>query len=172
MQRDYTADKETIKSFLSEFHKEDDGGKKVFVYARQMTNIAHREQVGLTVDLDDVATYNDQLAEAIQKNARRYIKLFSDTVFELLPSYKEREAINKDPLDIYIEHRLLMQSRTRNPNEPHDARNTIPAELVKRYEVYFKAPSMSKAVSIREVKAESIGKLVTVRGIVTHCTEV
>uniref|UniRef100_A0A8D8IEI9 DNA replication licensing factor MCM7 n=3 Tax=Culex pipiens TaxID=7175 RepID=A0A8D8IEI9_CULPI len=172
MQRDYTADKETIKSFLSEFHKEDDGGKKVFVYARQMTNIAHREQVGLTVDLDDVATYNDQLAEAIQKNARRYIKLFSDTVFELLPSYKEREAINKDPLDIYIEHRLLMQSRTRNPNEPHDARNTIPAELVKRYEVYFKAPSMSKAVSIREVKAESIGKLVTVRGIVTRCTEV
>ncbi|XP_055530980.1 DNA replication licensing factor Mcm7 [Wyeomyia smithii] len=172
MQRDYLADKETIKSFLTEFHKEDDDGKKIFVYARQMTNIAHREQVGLTVDLDDVVNYNDQLAEAIQLNARRYVKLFSDTVFELLPSYKEREVINRDPLDIYIEHRLLMQARTRNPHEERDARNSIPAELIKRFEVYFKAPSLSKAVSIREVKAQSIGKLVTLRGIVTRCTEV
>ncbi|XP_055624873.1 DNA replication licensing factor Mcm7 [Toxorhynchites rutilus septentrionalis] len=172
MQRDYAADKETIKSFLTEFHKETDDGKKVFVYARQMTNIAHREQVGLTVDLDDVISYNDMLAENIQKNAKRYVKMFSDTIFELLPSYKEREVINKDPLDIYIEHRLLMQSRTRNPNEHREARNMIPAELVKRYEVYFKAPSASNAVSIREVKAEHIGKLVTVRGIVTRCTEV
>lgn len=31
---------------------------------------------------------------------------------------------------------------------------------------------MQKAVSIREVKADSIGKLVSVRGIVTRCTEV
>ncbi|XP_065079085.1 DNA replication licensing factor Mcm7 [Ochlerotatus camptorhynchus] len=172
MQRDYSADKETIISFLTEFYKEDDDGKKIFVYARQMTNIAHREQVGLTIDLDDVASYNDQLAEAIQGNCRRYVKLVSDTIFELLPSYKEREVINKDPLDIYIEHRLLMQSRMRNPNEHRDARNTIPSELVKRYEVYFKASSSSKAVAIREVKAENIGKLVTVRGIVTRCTEV
>ncbi|XP_058828306.1 DNA replication licensing factor Mcm7 [Topomyia yanbarensis] len=172
MQRDYAADKETIKSFLTEFHKEDDDGKKVFIYARQMTNVAHRDQVGVTVDLDDVSSYNDQLAEAIQKNARRYVKLFSDTIFELLPSYKERDVISKDPLDIYIEHRLLMQSRTRNPNETRDARNSIPAELIKRFEVYFKAPSASKAVSIREVKADSIGKLVTLRGIVTRCTEV
>lgn len=172
MQRDYTADKETINSFLTEFYKEDEDGKKIFVYARQMTNIAHREQVALTIDLDDVTSYNDQLAEAIQGNCRRYVKLFSDAVFDLLPSYKEREIVSKDPLDIYIEHRLLMQSRMRNPNEHRDARNSIPAELIKRFEVYFKAPSSSKAISIREVKAESIGKLVTVRGIVTRCTEV
>lgn len=31
---------------------------------------------------------------------------------------------------------------------------------------------MQKSVSIREVKADSIGKLVSVRGIVTRCTEV
>ncbi|XP_053687644.1 DNA replication licensing factor Mcm7 [Sabethes cyaneus] len=172
MQRDYVADKETIKSFLTEFYKEDDDGKKIFVYARQMTNIAHREQVGLTIDLDDVASYNDQLAEAMQMNARRYVKLFSDSVFGLLPLYKEREVVNRDPLDIYIEHRLLMQARNRHPHEDRDARNSIPAELIKRFEVYFKAPSVSKAVSIREVKADSIGKLVTLRGIVTRCTEV
>lgn len=39
-------------------------------------------------------------------------------------------------------------------------------------EVYLKDLSSSKAVSIREVKAATIGKMVTVRGIVTRCTEV
>lgn len=172
MQRDYDSDKEVIKSFLTEFYKEDNG-KKIFTYAKQMTNIVHREQVGMTIDLDDLAEQNHDLAEAVQGNTRRYVRLFSDAIFELLPSYKEREVIHKDPLDIYIEHRLLMQQRRRgNPSEIRDARNTIPTELIKRFEVYFKAPSSSKAVSIREVKAQNIGKLVTVRGIVTRSTEV
>lgn len=43
-----------IKKFLTEFYSDSDEGK-VFTYAEQLTNIAHREQVELTVDLDDVA---------------------------------------------------------------------------------------------------------------------
>lgn len=39
-------------------------------------------------------------------------------------------------------------------------------------EIYFKDLSRNKTVPIREVKAEHIGKLVTVRGIVTRSTEV
>ncbi|NXK15796.1 MCM7 factor, partial [Herpetotheres cachinnans] len=39
-------------------------------------------------------------------------------------------------------------------------------------ELYFKAPSTTKALVVRDVKADSIGKLVTVRGIVTRVTEV
>lgn len=39
-------------------------------------------------------------------------------------------------------------------------------------EVNFKAPDLDKPVAIREVKADNIGKLVNVRGIVTRCTEV
>lgn len=39
-------------------------------------------------------------------------------------------------------------------------------------EVFFKDRSAGKPVPIRDVKAEHIGKLVTVRGIVTRCTEV
>ena len=39
-------------------------------------------------------------------------------------------------------------------------------------EVYFKSPNAEKQVAIREVKAESIGKLVCVKGIVTRATEV
>ena len=38
--------------------------------------------------------------------------------------------------------------------------------------MYFKASNTEKHVAIREVKAESIGKLVCVKGIVTRATEV
>jgi DNA replicative helicase MCM subunit Mcm2 (Cdc46/Mcm family) len=39
-------------------------------------------------------------------------------------------------------------------------------------ELYFKDLSQNKPIPVRDVKAEHIGKLVTVRGIVTRCTEV
>lgn len=43
-----------VKKFLTEFYADGDGGKD-FTYARQLTAIAHREQVELVIDLDDVA---------------------------------------------------------------------------------------------------------------------
>lgn len=39
-------------------------------------------------------------------------------------------------------------------------------------EVYFKPPSTAKPKVVRDVKADSIGQLVMVRGIVTRATEV
>ena len=39
---------------MTEFYADGDEGK-VFTYAEQLTNIAHREQVDLEIDLDDVA---------------------------------------------------------------------------------------------------------------------
>ncbi|XP_026466222.1 DNA replication licensing factor Mcm7-like [Ctenocephalides felis] len=170
--RDYGTDRESIKTFLTEFCKTDNDGKKIFVYSSQLTKIAHREQVGLFIELDDVMDFKESLAEAIIANTRRYINLFSDVVFELLPSFKEKEVVAKDSLDVYIEHRLLMESRTRQPHDQRDPRNKYPPELMRRYEIYFKDLSSNKSVPIREIKAENIGKLVTVRGIVTRCTEV
>lgn len=38
--------------------------------------------------------------------------------------------------------------------------------------MYFKHLSRQRASAVREVKADNIGKLVVVRGIVTRCTEV
>lgn len=90
----------------------------------------------------------------------------------MLPTYKDRDVVAKDSLDVYIEHRLLMQARTRNAMDDKDAHNQFPPELMRRFEVSFKATSVDKALSVREIKAEHIGKLMTVRGIVTRCTEV
>lgn len=39
-------------------------------------------------------------------------------------------------------------------------------------ELYFKPPTTTKPKVVRDVKADTIGKLVSVRGIVTRATEV
>ena len=67
----YTEEKEKLKRFLAEFHTKDARGNKEFVYARQLTNIAHREQVQIILDLDQVAEFDSDLAEAIRSNTRR-----------------------------------------------------------------------------------------------------
>lgn len=89
-------------------------------------------QVELNIELDDLHEFNESLVEAILQNTRRYSNLFSEVVLELLPQYKERTVVAKDSLDVYIEHRLLMDSRSRPNNEIRDARNKFPPELMKR----------------------------------------
>ncbi|TRY54049.1 hypothetical protein DNTS_034760 [Danionella cerebrum] len=192
------------KRFLQEFYSEDESGKKIFKYGTQLVSLAHREQVSLLVDLDDLAEEDPELVESVCENTRRYTALFSDAVHELLPEYREREVrshtearlgavfrgsvrwtvraghcslekqevIAKDALDVYIEHRLMMEVRGRDPNEHRDLRNQYPAELMRRFEVYFRPPSTLKPVCVREVRASCIGSLVSIRGIVTRATDV
>ncbi|XP_056636965.1 DNA replication licensing factor Mcm7 [Diorhabda sublineata] len=170
--RDYDADKEQLKIFLLEYCVQDNSGNKYFKYSNQLTKLAHREQVGMWIELDDISEFNDDLAKAIQENTRRYNVMMSDIVFELLPTFVQKDVVAKDALDVYIEHRLMMENRLQQPNEHREARNKFPPELIRRYEIYFQNLSTSKTVPIREIKAEHVGHLVTVRGIVTRCTEV
>ncbi|KAM4586652.1 DNA replication licensing factor MCM7 isoform 2-T2 [Fundulus diaphanus] len=66
----------------------------------------------------------------------------------------------------------MMEQRGRDPADTRDPRNQYPPELMRRFELYFKAPSTSKPKVVRDIRAESIGHLVAVRGIVTRATEV
>lgn len=168
---DYKEEKEKCKKFLEEFYIDSDN-IKTYTYADQLTNLAHREQSDIVIDLDDLAEHDPDLSSACVQNAKRYINLFSEAVFDLLPQYKQRDVVAKDTLDVYIEHRLLLRQRIRGETAPQDPRNMYPMELLKRFEVYFKQQSRYHALPVRKVKAGNIGKLVTVRGIVTRATEV
>ncbi|KAL2734416.1 DNA replication licensing factor Mcm7 [Vespula squamosa] len=171
--RDYIKDKEQLKTFLTEFMVMDDKtGEKTFKYRQQLTKLAHREQVAFIIELDDVQEFDDELAAAIANNTRRYVNLFLELVQEILPEFKEKSVPAKDALDVYIEHRLLIEARNRHPGDQRDPRNKYAPELMRRFEIYIKDFNDAKALSVREIKAEKIGKLVTVRGIVTRSTEV
>ncbi|KAJ9586445.1 hypothetical protein L9F63_019909, partial [Diploptera punctata] len=168
------SEKEKLKQFLTEFAAVDSSGFKDFKYVHQLVKLAHREQIMFhkSVNLKDSGIYMEDLADAIIGNTRRYGNIAADIVYALLPEYKEHEIVAKDSLDVYIEHRLMMEQRLRQPGEQRDPHNKYPPELMRRYEIYFKDKTTNKSAAIRDVKAEHIGKLVTVRGIVTRCTEV
>jgi len=174
MSTDYAAEKDKIKKFLGE-HYVQGAGVKLFKYGDQLMNIAHREQIVLSVDVEDIEEADPELAEAIINNTVRYSDIFSDAIYEMLPNYKEREVENKDVLDVFIEHRLSME-RQLHPQQPGevapDVEKMFPPELLRRFELQFKQSHLQKAESIRNVKARAIGKLTVVRGIVTRATEV
>ncbi|XP_071656343.1 DNA replication licensing factor MCM7 isoform X2 [Patagioenas fasciata] len=170
--RDYIAEKEKAKRFLQEFYREGPDGTKEFPYREMLAAVAHRERVALRVALDDVAEDAPELAQAACDNARRYARVFADAAHELLPLHRSREVPPRDALDVYIEHRLLLEQRGRQGGDPRAPQNQYPPELLRRFELYFRPPSACKPRVIREVRAASVGRLVTVRGIVTRVTDV
>ncbi|CAF0887928.1 unnamed protein product [Didymodactylos carnosus] len=172
--RDYIADKGKIKNFLSEFEVDTADGHRAFKYQKQLKGLANREQTAICIDLDDIASVQElgELSDVITENTRRYTQLFATVIQEMLPEYKDQELKNKDVLDVYIEHRILMEQRLHRQDEAHDKMNRYPDELMRRFEIYFKASTLSKYLSVRQVKAAHIGKLITVKGVVTRTTEV
>ena len=42
-------------------------------------------------------------------------QLFADVIQAALPGYKTRDVVEKDTLDIYIQHRMMMEERQRDP---------------------------------------------------------
>jgi len=51
----------------------------------------------------------------------------------MLPELKDKEIQNKDVLDVYIEHRTLMEQRMHhNSDETRDPMNRYPEELMRR----------------------------------------
>ncbi|CAB4064351.1 MCM7 [Lepeophtheirus salmonis] len=164
----YEEERGKLKRFLAEFHTVDpSSGNKVFPYASVLTRIAHREETLLEVDMDHLRAFDSDIADAAEENARRYNLLFSEAVWELLPEYRERDAPAVDALDVYINHRTHMEAQNPNGN-----RVTCPPELVRRYQVTFKCSDSQKPLAIRSVRAEHIGRLINIRGVVTRATEV
>ena len=54
--------------------------------------LAHREQVELVIDLDDIQEVDPDLATAVEENTRRYVLLFSTVVQEILPDYRQKDV--------------------------------------------------------------------------------
>ena len=163
---DVEKDEQTLTTFFKEFYTHDPStGQKVFPYANLLTKIAHRQLVQLKIDLDDVKDYDENLAYNIKNNAYRYQMMVGNILDKILPEFRQRDVEFRDNLDVYIKHRILLHQQNHGENEPMDPSNCYPPELLRRFEVAFKGLGEEKPVKIREVKASTIGKLISVKGI-------
>ncbi|KAH9901438.1 MCM-domain-containing protein [Cubamyces lactineus] len=184
---DYDAEKERIKQFLSTFTSQDkdlvdgmadidlhdDDGThtrtKNIKYMNQLQRIANREQEMLVIDLEDISEHERTVAELvsrIRRNARRYVSLFSDVVDELMPQPTKDISEHDEVIDV-----ILHQRRERN-ERMEGVQEGFPAHLLRRYNLYFQPLRSDIAMAVRDVKGAHLGKLITVRGIVTRVSEV
>ncbi|KAG8937429.1 Mcm2-7 hexameric complex component, partial [Tulasnella sp. 408] len=136
--------------------------------------IANRRQQALEIDLEDVQKHDKGitgLVASIRGNTRRYTQLFCEVVDSIIPPPTVDISMEEDPLDVILHQRREQQaqSQAENPEAP-----PFPPELMRRYNLYFKplASDNIKPFAVREVHGSDMGKLITIRGIVTRVSEV
>ncbi|CAI4222357.1 unnamed protein product [Auanema sp. JU1783] len=176
-ERDFAAEKDRIREFFQSHYEENSDGAKVFSYRDQITRIAEREEVSFPINMDDVYNFDPSLAESFHGNARRYMQLVNEVLDELIQDYLgERQPPVRDALDAFIFQRLYMDNTQKNIDggviSSNDARKKYPPQLLRRYELSLKSKNDDKVLAVRDIKASSVGKLVSVGGIVIRATEV
>eukprot|EP00123_Amoebidium_parasiticum_P017100 comp23710_c0_seq1/m.40784 comp23710_c0_seq1/g.40784 ORF comp23710_c0_seq1/g.40784 comp23710_c0_seq1/m.40784 type:complete len:736 (-) comp23710_c0_seq1:511-2718(-) len=161
----WAEDRTKCRNLFSDYVAVDANGHQTKKYLDQLQRIANRETTELIVELDDVyAEYDQDFVDDIQKNTLRYITLFSEIADEMMPEPNvEFNDNNTTAEDLILEHRRNL--------ERENGRELNPA-LFRRFELIIKSQTRSKIMSIRQLRAEHIGGLVTVKGIVTRITEV
>eukprot|EP01040_Poterioochromonas_malhamensis_P018431 gene18431-21525_t len=152
--------------FLSSFR--DEYGE--LKYMNMLQQVADRSLQVIEIDLSDVLKFkNDtEFVGNLQANTVRYIRYFEDEVDKLLPE-SSTGCQWFDVIDTIQNQRKSLQTTLQNANLPVA---DVPMSLKRRYQVVFKSLQGIKPVKLREIKAEDIGHLVTVKGLVTKASDV
>ncbi|CAR23576.1 DNA replication licensing factor MCM7 [Lachancea thermotolerans CBS 6340] len=138
------------------------------------------------------------LVRTIARNCHHFLEIFSRAVDKLLPPPTKELDYKDDVLDVILYQRKLRNDRLLSerrselaaeaPGEIQDddvmreiaeqESDLFPAKLIRRYNLYFKPLSSAFAkkwhapLSVREIKGDRLGELITVRGIVTRVSDV
>ncbi|CAJ0589503.1 unnamed protein product [Cylicocyclus nassatus] len=175
---DYDKHKAAIRDFIDTYYGTDENGQKVFYYREDIQRIAEREQVALYVNLDDVNRFDESLGALIEGNARRFHQIFNEVIDEMVQEVLgDRQPPIRDALDAFIFQRVYMDDQSKIADgylggTIQEARKKYPPQLLRRFEVIFKNRDSMKPLPVRDIKANCVGKLVTVTGIVIRATEI
>lgn len=136
---------------------------------------------------NDRSAYLD-LVERITRNTGHYLTLFSEVLDELLPSPTVlTDMASMQVTDVLASHRrarlhqqaeLQRQPADQNNSNTGDnlmrreTQNTIPALLLRRFDLFIKPRSVLSTLAVRQIGAPQVGGLVRVRAIVTRVSEV
>ncbi|KAH7328750.1 MCM2/3/5 family-domain-containing protein [Stachybotrys elegans] len=156
-----------------------------YKYKNLLQQLADRILDELTIDLDDLATWENetnpelQLVKSIQQNTKHYVEILSRAVDNVMPQPSTDVTFKDDVVDVLLARR---QARNRELQEaaerdPTLANDKFPAELTRRYTLVFKPQSGTqdqplKALAVRHVRGEHLGHLITIRAIATRVSDV
>lgn len=168
----FTSSRDDVDDGMAQMNIQDDGeiSPRQSKYLAQLQRVANREQSLLKIDLEDVSEHEKtvtELVHRIRNNTRRYVQLFAEVVDDLMPPPTRDISYHDEAIDV-----ILHQRQERNSQSQEEGRPGFPPELLRRYDLYFKPLLSDVALAVREVKSLHLGKLITVRGIVTRVSEV
>ncbi|CAO1636883.1 unnamed protein product [Sympodiomycopsis kandeliae] len=167
-------------------------------YMEQLQRIANRDQDSLILDLNDVNKFKSsatkesggRLARAIMDNTKHYTDLISEVVDAEMPEPTKDISHKDDVLDVIMHQRRERNARaaqgqtlngdTADTNMDESQANgaeaagepPFPPTLLRRYQLYFAPLKSTPHLAVRSVRGAHLGKLITVRGIVTRVSEV
>lgn len=139
----------------------------------QLQEISNRQRKLLSIELDDLLQFNDDqiFVSNILRNTIRYIRYFEEEADKLLPPPTIILRDN-DVIDVLENQRLDALQRAAGANQQAVVSSDLPKSLLRRYDVVLLPPSSQRAKKLREVKADDIGHLVSIKGLVTRISDV
>ncbi|KAK4687318.1 DNA replication licensing factor MCM7, partial [Tremellales sp. Uapishka_1] len=142
-------------------------------YMKVLRKVANRQTTEVVIDLGDLKKFSNDgtLLHHILRNARRYVSLFCEAIDKLMPLPDHEVDFAGDVLDLIMQQRRELNEQIAQ-GERAGQDNAFPPDLMRRYNVYFRAPRNTEVLAVRAVRGAHLGKLITVRGIVTRVSEV
>ncbi|EKX47330.1 minichromosome maintenance protein 7 [Guillardia theta CCMP2712] len=151
MWKDLRAPAVKLKKFIEEF--EQNGELK---YMQQLQKVANRSRRVVEISLDDLEDMDEDLSSSLRMNTRRYLSLLGQAIDQCMPEPDGQR----------------MQVRNGQEEAQRAQETEIPLELKRRYEIRLLPGSKDKFMSLRTVKANHIGQLVSIRAMVARCSDV
>ncbi|CAI2386841.1 unnamed protein product [Moneuplotes crassus] len=153
-------------------------------YLIQMQSIANNRGKVIKIEVGDLEQHfrgDPAFVQRVTRNTKRYISLFSQAIDKLMPkrTMPPPDDYEESVASIIYKQRCENMQADKEKNEANfrvfnDPKNQLPLEMSRDYELYILRGENEKPheFKMREIHAETIGSLVTFKGIVTKCTEV
>jgi DNA replication licensing factor MCM7 len=152
-----------------------------------LQQLANRKISEVVVDLDDLSAYEKDLNEGLklvewtEQNTKHYVEIISRAVDELMPAPSEDITFKDDVLDVLMANRTernqMLEGIANRESDPTILNDQYPSQLTRRYTLVFKPRTSTpdnpvKALSVRQVRGDHLGQLITIRGIATRVSDV
>ncbi|KAH6619526.1 MCM2/3/5 family-domain-containing protein [Chaetomium sp. MPI-SDFR-AT-0129] len=156
-------------------------------YRDMLQQLADRKISEVVVDLDDLSAYEQELNEGlklvewVEQNTKHYVEIISRAVDKLMPQPSEDLTFKDDVLDVLMSNRSqrnqMLEGIADRESDPAILNDQYPSQLTRRYTLVFKPRTSTpenpvKALSVRQVRGDHLGHLITIRGIATRVSDV
>eukprot|EP01038_Epipyxis_sp_PR26KG_P009258 gene9258-12473_t len=150
-------------------------------YLEELQAIANRQSKLLQIEMDDIQDFvqDDEFVRSVQTNTIRYVRYFEEVVQSIMPAPNVVLPDHGDVFDVLQSQRTLARLRAVQVEDDadlmqtaHNAEEIAAENVISRYEIVILPLSSSKPRKLREIKAQEIGSLVKIKGMVTRASDV